>query len=231
MGSGILTEVGARLWVAESPLRWYGIEIGRRMAVVQLANGGLFVHSPAPLSDALREELDALGEMRFVVPANKFHGHLYMEQYRAAYPQAELFAAPGLDAKRRDLRFDGLLGSVPDPRWKDEIDQAPFLGNRVLTEIVFFHQPSRTLILGDVCLKLGLGAPLSARLYGRLAGVYRRLAMPRELRLFVRNRQAACASVRRILEWDFDRILVGHDETVETGGREDFRRAFALLGT
>lgn len=229
MTADTLMHLGAGLWIAESPLRWYGIEIGRRMAVIKLANGSLFVHSPAPLSGALRNELDALGEVRFVAPANKVHGHLYMEQYRAAYPQVELFAAPGLDPRRRDLEFDGLLGGIPDPRWAGEIDQIPFLGTRVITEIVFFHRPSRTIILGDICFKLGPSGPPSARIYGHLAGVYGRLAMPREIRLTVRNRRAARASVERILEWDFDRILVGHGEIVETGGKEAFRRAFAWL--
>jgi hypothetical protein len=62
--------------------------MGRRMNVVRLAGGGLLIHSPAELADELRRELDQLGEVRFVVPASNLHGHLFMEQYRDAYPAA-----------------------------------------------------------------------------------------------------------------------------------------------
>ena len=34
-----------------------------------------------------------------------------MEQYQAAYPAVELFSAPGLEDKRKDLAFAGLLGA------------------------------------------------------------------------------------------------------------------------
>jgi hypothetical protein len=106
----VLRPLAPELWVAETPLRWLGVELGRRMTVVRLPGGDLMVHSPAELTSDLREELDGLGEVRFVVPASRFHGHLYMEQYRDAFPQAELFAAPGLARRRKDLSFDGAPG-------------------------------------------------------------------------------------------------------------------------
>jgi hypothetical protein len=64
-----LTELGSGLWVVQVPLRFLGLQLGRNMAVVRLRDGGLLVHSPAPLSDELRSALDDLGSVRFVVPA------------------------------------------------------------------------------------------------------------------------------------------------------------------
>ena len=37
------------------------------------------------------------------------------------------------------------------------------------------------------------------------------------------------ASIQQVLEWDFDRIIVGHGEVVETGGKEALRQAYAWL--
>ncbi len=48
-------------------------------------------------------------------------------------------------------------------------------------------------------------------------------------RLGIRDREAARHAVERILEWDFDRILPGHGEVVETGGKDKFKRDFAWL--
>src|SRR5436309_5795621 len=115
-----MRKIAPALYVVEGPLRGpaFGIpklsvEVGRRMTVCRLSSGELWIHSPAPLTVELRKSLDALGKPRFVVAANAYHGHVFMEQYRDAYPGLELFAAPGLDRRRKDLSFDGLLGSIP----------------------------------------------------------------------------------------------------------------------
>ena len=221
--------IAPELWVVETPLRFRGIEVGRRMTVVRLASGGLLIHSPAPLTLELREALGELGEVRFVVPASSMHGHLFMEQYRAAYPSAELFSTPGLDRKRRDLAFDGLLGSTPDPRWSQDLDQAPLLGHRFVTEIAFLHRPNRTLIVGDLCFTIGENGPAAMRSLARVTGTYRRPRPTPMFRWGLRNRTAARRSLDRILSWDFDRIIVGHGELLEAGGHSAFRDAYAWL--
>lgn len=219
----LLREVGPELWVAEAPLRFLGLQVGRRMAVVRLASGELWIHSPAPLSDELRAELDEIGPIRYVVPASNLHGHLYMEQYAAAYPAVELSAAPGLRKKRRDLAFAADLDDAPDPRWAEDLDQTAFRGPRFLTEIVFFHRASRTLIVGDILWNVTPRMSFGTRLWcGWRLGVRPTPAF----RLSIRDRDALRASVRRILEWDFDRILIGHGEMVESAGREAFKRAY-----
>lgn len=229
----MLREIAADLWVAEQPLRYLGFEMGRRMAVVRLAGGDLLVHSPVSLDDRLRDELAKLGDLRFVVPASILHGHLHMEQYRDAYPGARLFGVPGLERKRPDLRFDGMLGDSPEPAWSDDLDQKRFEGHRVagrvLNEVEFLHRKTGTLIAGDLCFNIGPSWPLKTRLLAWGPRMRRRLGPTVAFRLGIRDREAARRSVERILEWDFDRILPGHGEIVETGGREVLRRDLAWL--
>jgi hypothetical protein len=121
-----LRELAGALWVVQVPLRFLGLEVGRNMAVVRLGDGELLIHSPAPLSPGLRSALDALGPVRFVVPASALHGHRFMEQYGETYPQVELFAAPELARRRPDLEFSAELGDEPDERWAPDLDQALF---------------------------------------------------------------------------------------------------------
>jgi hypothetical protein len=223
----MLRRLSDRIHVREEPLRFLGVEIGRICTVVRLSSGGLLVHSPARLTPAFERALDELGDVRFVVPASKLHGHLHMEQYREAYPRAELLAAPGLAGRRPDLEFDGLLGSVPDPRWSADLDQAAVMGNRFMTELAFFHRPSRTLVLGDVGYHLTSEAPLATRLYARLLGVHDRLGPTPDFRWTIRNDRTFRASLRRILEWEFDRVIPGHGSIVETRGREAFLEGFS----
>jgi hypothetical protein len=230
----VVTEVGIKpiapeLWLVETPLRFRGIEVGRRMTVVRLASGSLLIHSPAPLTAELREALAQLGEVRFVVPASSMHGHLFMEEYQAAYPAAELFSAPGLDRKRKDLAFSGLLGSAPDPAWSHDLDQAAVLGHRFVTEIAFLHRPSGTLIVGDLCFRIGESAPRPMRAVAKATGAYDQARPTPMFRLGLRNRIAARRSIDRVLSWDFDRIILGHGEPIDTGGPSALRDAYAWL--
>jgi glyoxylase-like metal-dependent hydrolase (beta-lactamase superfamily II) len=215
-----LRPLGPDIWVEEAPHR-YLAEMGRRMTVVRLAAGGLWLHSPLPPSD----DLAGLGEVRYVVAASSLHGHLSMGDY----PAAELFAPPGLARKRRDLRFAGELGDEPDERWAAELDQGIFRGSVRLEEVVFLHRPSRSLIVGDTCFNIRPGAPLLTRLWAWGPRMRPRLGPTGPFRLTVRDRAAARASIDRILAWDFDRLIVGHGEIVESGGREAFRDAWSWL--
>lgn len=199
------------------------------MTVVRLGGSDLLVHSPAELDGELRQWLDELGEVRFVVPASNFHGHLFMEQYREAYPGAELFAAPGLARKRPDLGFDGELGDDPEPRWREFLDQAVFRGHRLLEEIVFLHRASRSLIVGDTCVNIERDASFLTRLWAWGPRMRRRAGPTPLFRAAIRDKGAARASVEGILEWDFERIVVGHGDVVESNGRQVFRSAWDWL--
>lgn len=224
----MFTEVAPDLFVLSEPLSFHGFQIGRKMVVIR-SKDDLFVNSPAKLTQERIEALSDLGRVRYVTPSSKLHGHVYMEDYRRVFPDVELFAAPGLDRRRTDLVFDGLLGSTPDPRWAAVIDQAAFLGHWWLTEIEFFHRPSKTLILGDICYNLGSEAPLRTRLLLRLFGMYGDLTVPRDLRYTMKNKAAARRSVERILEWEFERVIVGHGQIAERDVKRRVRAAFDWL--
>jgi hypothetical protein len=215
-----------RVWVAEAPLRFYGVPFGSRMTVVRLSDGGLFVHSPLPPASELCDEIDALGPVRYVVSPNKLH-HLFLGVFRDAYPSAKLFASPGLAKKRRDLRFDGELGDAADPGWAADLDQTVLRGSRVMEEVVFFHASSRTLIVADLCEHFGPWSPRLTRLVARLANMYGKPRMPPDWQLSFRDREVTRASFQRILSWDFDRVILAHGELLECDAREIFRRAYS----
>jgi hypothetical protein len=98
-----LSEIAPDLWIAEQPLRYLGVEAGRRMTVIRLADG-LLIHSPASLGTELRTALDRLGELRFVIPASEPHGHLYMEQYRTPTRRSSCSLPPASIASARTCK-------------------------------------------------------------------------------------------------------------------------------
>lgn len=217
-----------RLWVAEMPLRFYGVEVGTRMTVCRLSGGGLWLHSPVRLTEELREDLDRLGPVRFVVAPNKLH-HRFVGDYPSAYPEARVYASPGLAEKRPDLPSHGVLGGAPEPGWAEDFDQTVFRGERQLEEVVFFHKASRTLILADLVQSGHPDSPRLTRLATRLNGTYERPGPPAPVRLGFRDKAAARASLERVLSWDFERIVLAHGRIIETGGKAALEHAYSFL--
>lgn len=221
-------ELEPGLWLVEHPLSMMGLELGRRMTVARLPGGELWLHSPANLTSELKQWLDERGPVRFAVSPNRFH-HRGIEGYAEAFPGVEILASPGLAPRREDLSFDGEVGDTPDPRWSAAIDQFVFKGAPAFEEVVFCVRQARTLILTDLVVNLPADRPFLTRCYARAAGVYEKFATPRTVRLTFRDRAAARESLERLLDWDFDRVVIGHGEIVEKGGRSAVENAFGWL--
>lgn len=216
------------LWVAEHPLKAMGMELGRRMTVVRLVDGGLWLHSVGRLTPDVRGWLDRLGRVAFIVSPTRLH-HRWMEAYAEAYPEAVLVASPGLPSKRPDLAFDRVLDDVPDPGWAPDIDQAVFPVRGDYREVVFLLRSSRTLILADLCFHIPADRGPVTTTLARALGYYERFATSRLLRLSLADRPAAREALTRILAWDFDRVIIGHGEILDSGGKPALERAFAWL--
>jgi hypothetical protein len=227
-GSSTLRALAADLWVVERPQRFYGLEVGTRMTVMRLVDGSLLLHSPVRLEPRLCAELDAIGRVRFVVAPNRVH-HLYAGRVVDAYPDARLWVAPGLERKRPDLVYAAVLGDDAPREWAGQVDQVFFRGRPYESEVVFFHRPSRTLILCDLAFNFGPRAARPTRWLMRLLRSYGRFGPSTLDPWLIRDRNAARASLERILAWDFDRVVVAHGDVLEHGGHEAFRHGYRWL--
>jgi hypothetical protein len=224
----MLVEHATSLYTVDRPLGLWIAEIGTRMTVIRLADGGLFLHSPVRLDTELRADLDALGPVRAIVAPSKAH-HLFVGDYVAAYPEAVLFAAPGVGDKRRELVVGSVLGDDPPRAWTGEIEQHLVRGVPALNEVLFFHVPSRTLLVTDLVFNVPRSDVAGARMFYAMVGAADRFAPHRIVRLAFRDKTAARRSIDTVLDWDFDRVVVSHGRVLENGGREKFRAAFGWL--
>ena len=223
-------QLDENLWVFDRPLRIGPVNVGTRMTAVRLPDGGIFLHSPVELDEHTREEIDALGPVRHVVAPNCFH-HLFAAAYREAYGEALLWAAPGLDEKRGDVGFDGVLGDEPNTAWAGSLSQRLFRGAPRVNEVVFFHPESRSLLLTDLAMNFAAGEGLLTGLWLRAMGIRDRFGTSRLIRFLVRDREAARQSLDAILAWDFERVIVSHGVVLQRHGKRLLREAFAWLDT
>jgi Domain of unknown function (DUF4336) len=224
----MLSELSTNIWVTDRPQRFYGLEVGTRMTVIRLPDGSLLLHSPVELDVELRRELDAVGRVRYAVAPNRVH-HLYAGAVAKAYPGTRLWIGPGLERKRPDLVFAGVLGDDPPVEWKDEVDQTFFRGRPYENEVVFLHRASRTLIMCDLAFNFGPRTATPTRLLMKMLRSYGRFGPSTLDSLLIRDRPAARRSLERILGWDFDRVVVAHGDVLESGGHEALRQGYSWL--
>jgi hypothetical protein len=226
-----LQPVGPDIWLAAGPeADVAGFRYPTRMAVIRLDGDGLLIWSPVALSESLREEVDGLGAVRSLVAPNSLH-HLFLDDWRRAYPEAKLFAAPGLAARRTALVIDAELGDEPPPEWASSLDQVVMRGNRITTEVVFFHRRSGTVLFTDLIQQFPPGWFRGWRaLIARLDLMTEpEPAVPRKFRAAFTDRRAARAALGRILAWPAGKVVMAHGAPVEQDGRAFIARAFRWL--
>ena len=224
----LLQQLHPDLWVCAVPYRAMGLNIGRQIVVVRLAGGGLWIHSPIPVTDGLRRELAALGEVRHVVGPNCYHDEC-LREFQSEYPAALFHAAPGLAAQKRDVRFGAELSDQPHPDWAGTLEQHLIRGMPRLNEVVFFHPASRSLLIADLAFNLGPDGPWLLGLLMKSNGIWGRFGPSRFSKFLMRDKAAVRTSLDRVLAWDFARVIVGHGRNVETDAKRVFRDAYAFL--
>ena len=228
----MLKEFGPDIWIADGPevTAGLGFHYPTRMAVIRLTRGDLFIWSPTKLTDALRAEVESLGQVRHLVAPNSLHD-VFIADWKRAWPDAHLYAAPGLREKRKDLAFDSELTDAAQTPWAGEIDQAVMSGNAITTEVVFFHVKSGTVLFTDLLQQFPTDwfsgwRALIAKWDLMTAA---EPSVPRKFRLAFTNRRAARAALEHILSWPAQKVLMAHGTPVNQGGHALIVRAFRWL--
>lgn len=219
------------LSLAEGPVvSFLGFPYPTRMAVIELASGGLFVWSPIALSGAIEKEIDAMGPVHHLVSPNALH-HIFLNAWKRNYPNARAYAPPGLRNKRADISFAADLEDRPEPAWDEDIDQVIIRGSFALTEVVFFHRKSRTAIFGDLIQNFDSDWFKGWRgLVAKLDGIVAPDAgAPREIRATFFDRRTARQALDRILAWPIENVVMAHGRPVRNNAHVFVERAFRWL--
>lgn len=232
-----LKPVADNVWIVDGPvvrfgMPWPKMPFSTRMTVIHLRDG-LFIHSPTPLTASLRAEIAALGTPRWLIGPNRIH-YSWIADWARAYPAAEIYLAPRI-AEQAGPAFT-LSGRDLTARdgypWDAEIATLPIAGS-YMTEVEFFHLPSRTLVLTDLIENFEADKLPSTlhRWLTRIAGVQAPDGgMPRDMRLtFGRQKRQLKAAVETMIGWQPARIVIAHGRWFETDGAAELRRAFSWL--
>ena len=215
--------VPGKIYIVEYPIRYGGLDLFSRMTLVRLDDGKLWVHSPCQPDAQLKSGIDRLGEVAYIIAPGNFH-YLYVADFQGRYPAAETFLCPGLEKKRPDLKFDWILGNRPDPRWGAEFDQVAIHGTRIISEVAFVHNRSKTLILVDLLENIGDDYKHEAGLLLKFwwKAVFHMWNNPKaapEYQLGWGDKKVVRIGLEKILSWEFDRIILAHGNLIEANAK------------
>ena len=230
-----MEKLAENIWVAEGDIvDFHGFPYPTRSVIVRLASGALWCWSPVALTPALKTAIDRIGRPLHLVSPNKIH-HIYLQDWKAVWPDAALWGPASTIRKRPDLTFEAPLENEPPAAWEGAIDQIWFDGSPVMDEIVFLHQPSQTAILADLSENF---SEAFVRRYWK--GWKRWIAKPwgitegkgqapLEWRLSFIRRKATRAARDRLLAWNPRQVVMAHGEIQRENGLAFLKRSFAWL--
>ncbi|HEY1121841.1 MAG TPA: hypothetical protein VGE67_09580 [Haloferula sp.] len=215
------------LWTLRYPLKILGTSHGRTVTVIRLSTGKLVIHSMAPFSTDDLDAVRRVGDPAWLVEAMLMHD-TYAKYGRDLFPELPFLGPPGFD---KVVGFHTLPLLPTPPEWDGELKVIRLRGAPKLEEHAFFHAPSRTLIIADLVFNFRPDeGPWNHFFHRHLAGMKRYPGMSRIFRWCIADKSAFRESIGEVMALDFDRIIPGHGEVIETEGKAKLARALGDAG-
>ncbi|NEO39126.1 MAG: DUF4336 domain-containing protein [Moorea sp. SIOASIH] len=236
----ILKQIGEDIWLVDGPIvemSMYGVKIpfSTRMTIVRLSNSELWCHSPTELTRELKAQIDSLGSVRHLISPNKIH-YAHIGTWARSYPEAIAWASPGVRDRaaqqKIEVSFNADLENEPPPQWVADLDQLIFRGSRFMDEVVFFHRKSSTVILTDLIENFELNKV--SKQFGRLLKLVGIVDPDGKTALDLRmtfwgQKEQSRSCLKRMLQWNPEKVILSHGRWYENNGAAELRRAFRWL--
>lgn len=174
----------------------------------------VYIISPCDLELSITKELNSLGKKLYIIAPNNFH-NLHLATMQMAIPKAEFFGP------KRSAEQSGVELSNTKNLTQEDIKTVFIKGNNTISETVFFHLSSKTLIITDLLFNMHHKMNISTKLAMKLAGTYQKLGMSRALKMSIKDKVAFKKSLLSLLELPFERVIPNHGMEIS---KEDFTR-------
>jgi hypothetical protein len=219
--------IAGGLWTIDRRARLLGLPDPCTCTLARVDSGDLVLIGAPSFFASCHEDVRHLGRVVAVVAPNSFH-HMFAREVIAVLGSPTFVVAPGLPERISTLPPAVELGPGSAPPWSAGLESAVFGPVRGVSEIVFFHVATRTLILTDIASNIVEFERPFHRWVTRAYGIRPHFGPSRNARVLLRSdRTAAARLLGRALEWPFERIIVAHGSPVNHDARDVFRDAFA----
>jgi hypothetical protein len=211
-----MKELAENLFVRPYSLRLLGGDFRRMVTIVRLRSGELVIHSTGPFRSEDVAAILRLGRPGWLLDTMLQHD-TFAQRGRQAFPGIPYLAPDGF-AEVVGFKTGPLLPAPAE--WGDELEVLRLEGIPSFQEHLVFHPPSRTLIVADLLFNFGPATPRWTHFLLLCAvGPRHHPGMSRRFRMAIKDKAAFQRSIESLTRWDFDRIIVGHGEIIETDGK------------
>ncbi|KAH8832478.1 hypothetical protein DL96DRAFT_1492175, partial [Flagelloscypha sp. PMI_526] len=231
----VIREVTANITTFSKPFKRFGfLPWGGRSTAIRLDNGSVWVLASTPLTIDTKTALDALGPVKWIMAGDALH-YMFIAEFAKAYPDAKVIVVKDLveKLKAQGVRVDGAYGSDPEDTkygFEDEI-QARYFSGFANKDVAWVHQPSKTLVVADLVFNLPGTEQYSKTTASPkipLLGSFKPSGSIHKNFVYAGQDKALMKKdAHAVADWDFDRIIMCHGDVIETGGKDQWKEAYA----
>ena len=210
--------------ILESALKMPIMQLPIKMTLIRLSTGVVLI-SPLPKIKKFKSEIDQFGTVTDIVAPNLYH-NLGIKYAQEEFPQARMWGVEGYRQKMPEINWYGII--TPDS-WihQEELTVVPVKGMPKMNEASFIHRSSKTLIVTDLCFNHIQGKGVGYWIIFKLFGTYKKFAVSKLFLSLVKDKVQFTQSIKKLMEMDFENIIIPHGENIIGGGRDRLKAAFA----
>jgi len=240
-----LTPIGNNFWNVRSRfVKFKGlVDIGTHMSIIKLANGNYLLFSTVPLTDDLKQEIDALTDngkkIEAFVAKHPFHPLAFPGFYQA-YPNVPFYGTPRHIRVQKDIKWTGDVNDVGiQKKWEPEVFMRIPAGAEFVAPVPesynhfncmwVFHPESKTIHVDDtinyfsnpsMIMKVAGKKKGCMEFHDSLKGpaLFPKPESPKQLKEW-------CDAV--IKDWDFDNMCCAHIGNKIGGAKDSFKEVLA----
>ncbi|TIB69046.1 hypothetical protein E3Q08_03670 [Wallemia mellicola] len=228
--------------------RYPGVPVGSRSTAIKLEEGEnkdkVWVLASSRCDEVVIENIKKLGQVKYLVAPDTGLNtpikspNALLEQYIDAFPDAKVIGVDGLQSKASDVKFDYIYGQEPADKkvgYEPEI-QVVWFDKFINRDLAFFHQPTKTLVQADLLFNLPgyeqySNSKESAEPWVPFVQNFRPGTLTHRIAAMAMSKNDASdelnSEIKKVYEWDFDRIIPSHGDVIETGGKKAWYDVFS----
>lgn len=223
---GELEALEPNLWRVEGRLARAPMK--RVMTVARLASGALVVYSPIALGEPAMAQLDALGDVAFIVTPNGWH-RIDTPAYAKRYPRARVLAPAG--ARKRVCEVATVAGGLDALPADPSVRLVPVAGTREAEAMLIATSGDRTSIaVSDTIFNMphrrGVGGFVLRHITQSSGG-------PRVSRLarnfIIKDKPQFAAQLELLATPQLARVIVAHHQVIADDPAAVLRRIAAAM--
>ena len=203
------------------------------MTIVKLKNDKLWVHSPTKLSPEVKQEVEELGEVAYIVGPSNGH-NIWLSQWQEEFPEAELHVSDGIPDRVKISGYK-IIDDASAKFWEEDLQRKSMPDVPFLNESVFFHDKTKSLIVTDLIqnhddhVPKALSTRMATKHFSFLGFKGTCVAPPLKMGFVRKDHEKFSAFIDEIKEWDFERIVVSHGDIIEKDAKKIFSELCWLL--